>query len=396
MNLILQKLSLPRLIIAQTLFTALAMGGGAAVAVSMSATATEVMIALAIALLFSLGMAWVVGRHIAARATHFAKALSALAGGDLTHRCDIPGKDEFSWFSYEYSCARKAVSNMVQSIRGDVETLMSNAERLSSVSEETKQGLAKQNTETHAVATSMNRMAETVQHVADHAGQAAAAAKEADQQAESGNRLVHETLGAIQQLAAEVDRTSEVIASLKNDTVDIGAVLEAIRGISEQTNLLALNAAIEAARAGEQGRGFAVVADEVRTLASRTQQSTSDIQRMIESLQNRANEAVAAMSLGSERTSRCIDDAEKAKEALSAITTAVNNIHEMNNQIADQAQLQRSTVEEINQNVLNISAIAAQTESGASQTSESSIGTNDLASRLGQAVAQFKLNTEAG
>jgi methyl-accepting chemotaxis protein len=192
-------------------------------------------------------------------------------------------------------------------------------------------------------------------------------------------------------LAKDVEEVADVIQKLESDSNNIGGVLDVIRGIAEQTNLLALNAAIEAARAGEQGRGFAVVADEVRTLAQRTQQSTEEIQHMIEQLQSGANNAVQAMKLGRDRAESTVQQAMQAGESLDAIKAAVGTITDMNTQIASAAEEQSAVAEEVNRNIINISDVAIKTTENVNETAEASAKLSQMAMQFSSLVHQSKL-----
>lgn len=331
------------------------------------------------------------GRHNRRRAETVVGAMNAIAKGDLTKKITVLGKDEFAWMCWEYTCARKGFTEVVQSIKGNATQLAAAAEELSTITEQSSKGVVRQQSETQQVATAMNEMSATVQEVARNAASAATAAAEADEQAKNGHTVVNDTVTTITALAEEVSRTSDVIEKLKGDSISIGAVLDVIRDIAEQTNLLALNAAIEAARAGEQGRGFAVVADEVRTLASRTQQSTQEINGMIERLQSGANEAVTAMEQGRNKAEATVEQAQKAGQALNAITEVVYNIKAMNMQIASAADEQSSTAEEINRNIVNISEVADETAGGAQQTANASDELARLAVDLQEKVSRFQI-----
>ncbi|MEE8321523.1 MAG: methyl-accepting chemotaxis protein, partial [Gammaproteobacteria bacterium] len=258
----------------------------------------DIVLAMAVSVITIFGFAHYLGRSNGKRAEVIISGLHNLSEGNLTHKIDVRGKDEFAWMCWEYTCTRKKFTEMVESLIGNAGQLAAAAEELSAITEQSSQGVVRQQSETEQVATAMNQMSVTVTEVAKNAANAATAALEADKQAKSGSQVVNDTVRTINDLAEEVQRTSDVIEDLKGDSLSIGTVLDVIRDIAEQTNLLALNAAIEAARAGEQGRGFAVVADEVRTLASRTQQSTQEINGMIEHLQNGANQAVQVMEQG--------------------------------------------------------------------------------------------------
>ncbi|MDX5332969.1 MAG: methyl-accepting chemotaxis protein, partial [Gammaproteobacteria bacterium] len=261
----------------------------------------------------------------------------------------------------------------------------------SMVATDSRQAVSQQLSEIDQVATAMNEMTATVQEVARNAQEAEMAARAADEQASGGQRVVHDTVAAINALAERVEGLSQTMTSLESASVDIGTVLEVIKGIAEQTNLLALNAAIEAARAGEQGRGFAVVADEVRQLASRTQQSTREIQGMIESLQATASQAAGEMEAGRKDAETSVDKAAQAGKALDDIARAVKTITDMNVQIASAAEEQAAVTEELNRNTSNIQALANQSADGSRQTDEASQELARLAADLQMGLGQFKV-----
>lgn len=325
------------------------------------------------------------------RAEIIVNAMNAMSEGDLTYKIDIRGKDEFAWMCYEYSQGRKGFASLVKEILGSAGQLAAAAEELSAITEQSNSGVMRQQGEIEQVATAMNEMSATVSEVSNNAANAASAAQDADNSAKEGWQVVNTTVETINNLASEVERTSEVIENLKGDSISIGTVLDVIRDIAEQTNLLALNAAIEAARAGEQGRGFAVVADEVRTLASRTQQSTCEINNMIERLQSGANQAVSVMEMGRSKAEESVEQAAKAGEALQSITSVVDNIKSMNMQIASAAEEQSATAEEINRNIVNISEVAQDTAGGSQQTASASEQLAKLASSLQTQVGKFKV-----
>jgi methyl-accepting chemotaxis protein len=237
----------------------------------------------------------------------------------------------------------------------------------------------------------MDEMTATVHEVARNTDAAAQAAEQADAQAKEGNQVVASTVQSIRQLADAVDNTAEVIQTLANHSQNIGSVLDVIKGIAEQTNLLALNAAIEAARAGEQGRGFAVVADEVRTLASRTQQSTQEIHEMIESLQAGSKNAVAAMAKGKEQAHSSVELISKAGDSLQTISQTVATIYDMNTQIAAASEQQSTVAEEINRNITNIKSSSDLTAEKSRQSEKSSGELSNVAARLQELTAQFTL-----
>lgn len=263
--------------------------------------------------------------------------------------------------------------------------------RIGEVTEETRRGAEQQRSETDQVATAMNEMTATVREVANHAEQASRASANANREAQGGALVATEALGGIEALMTRVEQAADVIQQLDAKSADIGMVLDVIKGIAEQTNLLALNAAIEAARAGEQGRGFAVVADEVRTLASRTQQSTEEIQQMIEGLQSGARRAVEAMEGARSKAQEGGEQVERSAEGLAAIAGEVSTINEMNTHIATAAEQQTTVAEEINHNIANISEVADRTAEGAKRTAEVGSELSRLADELEQLVDRFRL-----
>nr|WP_275285022.1 methyl-accepting chemotaxis protein [Thiospirillum jenense] len=315
--------------------------------------------------------------------------IEAQRTGDLTFRLLPQKSDELGRMAEGFNQFIAKIQSLVKAVASSAGELSSATQQVSQITAETNQGVRQQQSETDQVATAMNQMTATVEAVAQNAHAAAQAAQQADSASAQGQRVVQQTLEAINLLAHEVERASTVIAKLETNSESIGAVVDVIKGIADQTNLLALNAAIEAARAGEQGRGFAVVADEVRTLASRTQQSTREIQQMIEQLQAGANEAVSAMHLGQQQAQDSVNKAQDAGAALGAITDSVATIADMNHQIASAAEQQSAVAEEINRNIINISQVADRTSSGAEQTTRATERLAELARRLRTQLDQF-------
>jgi len=339
------------------------------------------------------GAAFFISRSIVAPLLETKSAMEDIASGngDLTKRIKVKGNDEIAQLANAFNHFAGKVQNIVKEVMGITERVASASERMTVVTDETRKGADRQLQETDEVAIAVNEMAAAGQEVARNANSAADAAHNADIAADVGRQVVGQTIESIDSLAREVKEAGQVINRVESDSESIGGVLDVIRGIAEQTNLLALNAAIEAARAGEQGRGFAVVADEVRTLASRTQQSTAEIQAMIERLQNGTREAVNVMEQSSKMAEVTVGQAAKAGTSLEEINAAVTVIKDLNSQIACSAEEQSSVAEEINQKVVRISDITDQTAAGTQQTASASNELNQLAETLKVLVGQFEV-----
>lgn len=346
-----------------------------------------------IAIIFGAAVAFFVSRGIIVPLNATNKMLKDIAegDGDLTVRVPINTKDEIGEMGTNFNAFIEKLQGIIGEIAGATSQLAASAEEMAAITEETSSGVENQKDETVQVASAITEMTATVQEVANNAESATAAAADADSEAKAGNQIVSSTVQAISELATEVESSAAVIEKLKGDSENIGTVLDVIKGIAEQTNLLALNAAIEAARAGEQGRGFAVVADEVRTLAQRTQESTAEIESLINALQGGAEEAVTVMAKSRDRASTTVEQAKHAGESLSSITRAVGTILQLNTQIATAAEEQSSVSEEINRNVINIQDISEQTASGAEQTATASAELARLGEQLQNLVGQFKV-----
>ena len=314
-----------------------------------------------------------------------------IATGDLTASVVVNRKDELGQLQQAMSTMRGKLVDMFSGINSAASELTTAAEGMATITSQTSTDIRQQQAETEQVATAMNQMTATVNEVAKSASNAAGGTREADQAAQKGQQVVNETIAVVEQVASRVESNADVVRKVNDASEKIGVVLEVIGGIAEQTNLLALNAAIEAARAGEHGRGFAVVADEVRTLASRTQESTQEINSVIEVLQEGAKKAVIAMDEGAAQARSGAEKAAEARDALQAITTTVASIKDMNDQIASASEEQSVVAKEIDSSVVNISQLANKTNVGADQLSVSSTELENLSVKLKDMMAEFKV-----
>ncbi|WP_019593405.1 methyl-accepting chemotaxis protein [Thioalkalivibrio sp. ALM2T] len=362
------------------------------VTMTRNATGTVVMVGV-IAVVLGVLLAWFLTRSIVRPLCQTVERLDDIASGegDLTRQLEVSGRNELGDLAVVFNRFVEKIRVLIQQVAAGSDQVAAASNELSATSEETNEQVRRQKAETDQVATAMNEMTATVQEVARNAADAAAAAQATDQDAVAGQQVVQKTVTAINGLSRQVDNAAEVVTRLSQDAEQINKVLEVIGDIADQTNLLALNAAIEAARAGEQGRGFAVVADEVRTLASRTQDSTHEIQQMIERVQSGTREAVQAMEDGRSKAHESVEQVNLAGESLNAITQSVTRISDMNTQIASAAEEQSTVAEEINRNVANITEVLDQTAAGSEQIRNASEELSKLASQQQERVGQFKV-----
>ncbi|MGJ7547273.1 HAMP domain-containing methyl-accepting chemotaxis protein [Pseudomonas alloputida] len=348
-------------------------------------------IATLLALLAGVIAAVVITRQITRPLRDTLQAVERIAGGDLTHDLRVTRRDEIGVLQQGIARMGTTLRELISGIRDGVTQIASAAEELSAVTEQTSAGANSQKVETDQVATAMHEMAATVQEVARNAEQASHAATGADDEARAGDRVVGEAIGQIERLAEEVHRSTEAMNLLQQESQKIGSVMDVIKSVAEQTNLLALNAAIEAARAGEAGRGFAVVADEVRGLAQRTQKSTEEIEELVASLQHGTQQVANAMQGSRTLTDSSVELARKAGVSLENITGTVSSIQSMNQQIAAAAEQQSAVAEEISRSILNVRDVSEQTAAASDETAASSVELARLGGHLQMLVSQFRV-----
>ncbi|HDS1765107.1 methyl-accepting chemotaxis protein [Pseudomonas putida] len=352
---------------------------------------TLLTVATVLALALGLLAAWTITRQIIIPLRQTLHAAERVASGDLTQSLQVQRRDELGQLQASMHRMTQGLRELIGGIGDGVTQIASAAEELSAVTEQTSAGVNNQKVETDQVATAMNQMTATVHDVARNAEQASEAALMADQQAREGDRVVGEAVAQIERLASEVVNSSEAMNLLKTESDKIGSVLDVIKSVAQQTNLLALNAAIEAARAGEAGRGFAVVADEVRSLAQRTQQSTEEIEELIAGLQSGTQRVASVMDNSRQLTDSSVELTRRAGSSLETITRTVSSIQAMNQQIATAAEEQTAVAEEINRSVMNVRDISDQTSAASEETASSSVELARLGTHLQGLVGRFRL-----
>ncbi|MCO7610491.1 methyl-accepting chemotaxis protein [Pseudomonas chlororaphis] len=354
-----------------------------------SGAITGIVIVAVIAALLTIVLALLLTRSIVTPLNKALNAAQIIAGGNLRQVIEVDGKDEPARLLRALSEMQASLRRTIEQIAGSATQLASASEELSAVTEEASRGVQQQNTEIEQAATAVNEMTAAVEEVARNAVSTSEASQQSTQTAREGRDRVVQTVEAIQTMAQDVQSTSVMIEGLAAQGRDIGKVLDVIRAIAEQTNLLALNAAIEAARAGEAGRGFAVVADEVRALAHRTAQSTQEIEKMVAGIQNGTGEAVESMQQSNQRTQSTLQLARAAGESLEQIAQSIHQINERNLVIASASEEQAQVSREVDRNLINIRDLATQSAAGADQTSAASHELSRLAVDLNTLVGRF-------
>jgi methyl-accepting chemotaxis protein len=350
---------------------------------------SAIIILMLLALAGMAALAWLLTRSIVQPISDAVKVAEVIAAGDLTRPVKVSGKDEPARLLAALGRMQRSLQDTVKLISDSSHQLASTSEELSSVTEDSTRGLHQQSQELEQAATAVTEMTTAIEEVARNAATTSQESELADERAQFGRERVGQTVTSIEGLAGEIGETMQEIETLATRVNDITTVLDVIRAIADQTNLLALNAAIEAARAGESGRGFAVVADEVRALAHRTQESTKEIEQMIQAVQRGSQEAVAAMQSSNSRTGDTLKIAREAGDALVQIATSISQINDRNVAIASAAEEQAQVAREVDGNLVNIRDLSVQTSAGANQTSASSQELARLAGELNTLVTRF-------
>ncbi|MGH8387485.1 MAG: methyl-accepting chemotaxis protein [Pseudomonas sp.] len=348
-----------------------------------------IVVVAVMAALMTIVLAWLLTRSIVTPLNRALQAAQTIADGNLSKVIEVDGQDEPGRLLGALSTMQASLRKTIEQIAGSATQLGAAAEELSAVTQDASRGLQQQNNEIEQAATAVNEMTAAVEEVARNAVSTSEASNQSTQAAREGRDRVVQTVDAIQTMTRDVHTTSLMVEGLAAQGRDIGKVLDVIRAIAEQTNLLALNAAIEAARAGEAGRGFAVVADEVRALAHRTAQSTQEIEKMVAGIQNGTGEAVASMQQSNQRTHSTLEMARAAGVALEQITQSIHLINERNLVIASASEEQAQVSREVDRNLVNIRDLATQSAAGADQTSAASHELSRLAVNLNALVARF-------
>ncbi|QTQ99929.1 methyl-accepting chemotaxis protein [Pseudomonas aeruginosa] len=354
-----------------------------------SRSSRAILLVLLVALAASVSIAWLLTRSIVVPIRQAVNCADRIAAKDLTGEIVGEGRDEPAQLMNAMRSMQASLHDTIEQIGDSATLLASAAEQLNAVTEEGNRSLSRQNDEIEMAATAVNEMSAAVEEVARNSSSTAEASSLSEQAAGNGRARVEQTVRSIRQMNQEIGQTARLVEGLASQAQDIGKVLDVIRAIAEQTNLLALNAAIEAARAGEQGRGFAVVADEVRALAHRTQQSTHEIEGMIASVQAGTDTAVSAMRENDQRARQMLDEAEAADQALGEIAEHATRINERTLVIASAAEEQAHVAREVDRNLVNIRDVAVQTTQGAEQTRGASHELSRLANDLKGMIGRF-------
>ncbi|MCP1339421.1 methyl-accepting chemotaxis protein [Idiomarina sp. M1R2S28] len=375
----------------QTAVRGIADGTRVSVTDSISTSSWLNSIITVISIALAVFISWYTVRSISRPLSRVNHMLNIMADGNLTERVDYDAQDEFGELASNTNKLTGNLRKLIEGIANRATQLATAAEQSSNVSDETTNAIDEQRRQIEQVATATQEMNNTASEMADGADQALREIQHSDDEAKRVRQISDKNRATIEGLANEIKGASEVIDQLSENSKNIGGILDVIRGIADQTNLLALNAAIEAARAGEQGRGFAVVADEVRTLASRTQESTEEIQDMIENLQNDSQRAVTVMNKGREQAELSVQQSDEAAQALQSITESVHQASDSSNHIANAAKEQSSTAQDISERLESIVSIAEQTASGSKQTAQASNEVAKLADELQDSIKSFRV-----